>query len=149
MDVIAGAVTFVEVLAAAQVEQVEFVDQAIAFQEIERAVDGHAVHARVKLLRAVENRVCVQVALGVVHDLEENFSLSGEADAALGQGFLQAAGADVGVDALAGGDSMCGGGHVCVRAAAQRPGLSFRAERGISLRFPRAKRKRDSSLRSE
>ncbi len=120
VDVIARAVAFVEVLVAAQVEQVELVDQAVALQQIEGAVDGDAMDARVEFLRAIENGAGIEMALGVVHDLEENFSLAREADAALGEGFLQAAGALVGVDAFAGGDSMCCGGHDSVRETAAR-----------------------------
>jgi len=111
VDVVAGAVAFVEVLAAAEVEQVELVDQAIAFQEINGAVDGDTVHVRVDFLGAVEDGAGVEVALGVVHDLEQDFSLAREAHAALCESCLQAAGALVGVDAFAGGDSMCGYGH--------------------------------------
>ena len=119
MDVVAGAVAFVEVLIAAQVEQVELVDQAVALEHVERAVDGHAVHARVQLLRAVEDGTGVEMTLGVVHDLEQDFSLPSEAHAPLGEGFLQAAGALVGVDSFAGRDSMCGGGHDSVRRIAR------------------------------
>ena len=125
MDVIARAVAFVEVLVAAQVEQVELVDQAVALEQVEGAVDGHAVDARIEFLRAIENGAGVEVALGVVHDFEQDFSLARQAHAALFEGLLQAAGALVGVDALAGGDSMCGGGHDSVRVAAQIQKLIF------------------------
>jgi hypothetical protein len=116
VDVVAGTVAFVEVLVAAQVEQVQFVNQAVAFEQVDGAVDGHAVDARVELLRAIENRSGVEMALGVVHHLEENFSLARQADAALGEGFLETAGAVMGVDSLAGGNSMCCGGHDSARA---------------------------------
>jgi len=59
------------------------------------------------------------MALGAVHDLEENFPLARQAHAALCEGLLQAARALVCVYSLAGGDSMCGCGHDSVRAAAQ------------------------------
>ena len=111
MDVIAGAVAFVEMLVAAQVEQVELVDQAVALEQIEGAVDGDAMDAGIELLGAIENGAGVEMALGVVHHFEQNFSLARQAHAALCEGRLQAAGALMGVDSLAGGDSMCGGGH--------------------------------------
>ena len=43
MNVVARAVAFVEVLVAAQVEQVELVDQAVAFQQVDGAVDRDAM----------------------------------------------------------------------------------------------------------
>jgi len=88
MDVIAGAVAFVEVLVAAQVEQVELVDQAIAFEQIDGTVDSHTMNARIEFLRAIENGASVEMAFRVVHYLEENFSLARQAYAALGQGLL-------------------------------------------------------------
>jgi hypothetical protein len=118
VDVIAGAVAFIEMLVATQVQQIEFIDQAVAFQQIDGAVDGHAMDARVKLLRAVQNGAGIEMALGAVHHLEQNFSLTGQAHAAFGEGFLQAAGALMGVDSLAGGDSMGCGGHDSVRVTA-------------------------------
>ena len=62
--------------------------------------------------------VDVEMALGVVHHLEQNFSLARQAHAALGEGLLQTAGAVMGVDTFACGDSMCCGGHDSVRVAA-------------------------------
>jgi hypothetical protein len=111
VDVVAGAVGFVEVLVAAEMEEVEFVDEAVAFEEIEGAVDGDFMDAGVEFLGAFEDGAGVEVAFGVVHDGEEDFALAGEADAAALEGFLEAAGALMGVDAFAGGDAMCGGGH--------------------------------------
>lgn len=115
VDVIAGPVAFVEMLAAAQVEQVELVDEAVAFEQIDGAVDRHAVDARIELLRAIKNRVGVKVAFGVVHDFKQNFSLARQAHAALRERLLQSTGTLVRVDALARGNSMCCRGHTTVR----------------------------------
>src|SRR5712675_2019068 len=98
-------------LIAAQMEQIQFVDQAVAFEQIDGAVDGDAMNARVEFLGAIEDSAGVEMALGVVHDFQEDFALPGQSDATLGQRFLQTARAVVGVDSLAGGNSMCGGGH--------------------------------------
>ena len=112
MYVIAGAVALVEVLVPAEVQEVELVDEAVALEQIEGAVDGDAVHAGIDFLGAFEDGAGIEVAFGVVHDLEQDFSLAGEAYAALFESGLQAAWGLVGVDAFAGGDSMCGcGGH--------------------------------------
>ncbi len=109
------AMALVEVLSAAQVEQVELVNQPVFLQEIEGAVDGDAMHARINLLRAFEDRACVQVTFGAIHHLQENKSLTREPKTALFKGFLQAAGAGVNIDSFAGGDAMCGGVHWFVR----------------------------------
>jgi hypothetical protein len=97
--------------------------------------------ARVQLLRAVENGPGVEVALGVVHDLQENFSLARQAHAALGERFLQTAGAIMGVDSFAGGNSMCGSGHDSARG--------FRGQGPLfaNNRMPRLKSLRKSRVR--
>ena len=134
MDVIAGAVAFVEVLVAAQVEEVELVDQSVALEHVKGTVDGDAMDARVEFLRAIQDGAGIEVALGIVHDLEQDFSLAREAHSALGEGFLQAAGALVGVDSLAGGNSMYCGGHDSERVTVhvQRLILILSADRSAS-----------------
>ncbi len=133
VDVIAGPVAFIEMLVAAQVEQIQLIDQAVAFEKIDGAVDGHAVDAGIELLRAIENGAGVEMALGVVHDLEEDFSLARQAHAAFCEGLLQAAGALMGVNALSGGNSMCCRGHDSVQGTAQLQKLIFRVS-GKSIR---------------
>ena len=118
VDVVARAVALVEVLVAPKVQQVELIDEAVALEQIKSSVDGDTMHAGIDFLRSFENGAGVQVAFGVVHDLQQDFSLAGEAHATFFQRGLQAAGARVRVDAFAGGDSMCSwGGHSywCVR----------------------------------
>ena len=114
VNVIARAVAFVKMLIAAQVQQVKLIDQSIAFQQIERAVDRDAMDSRIDFYGSIEDGASIEVALGAVHHLENDFSLAREANTPLSESFLQTAGALVGVDAFAGGDSMCGGGHGAV-----------------------------------
>jgi hypothetical protein len=114
VNVIARAVAFVKMLIAAQVQQVQLIDQSVAFQQVERAVNRDAMDSRIDFYGSIEDGTGIEVTLGAIHYLENNFSLSGEADTLLGKSFLQPAGALVGVDAFAGGDSMCGGGHGAV-----------------------------------
>ena len=111
MDVIARTMAFVEVLVAAQVQEIEFVNQAVALEQVKGAVNGDAVDAGINFLRAFQYRSGVQVAFRIVHDFEEDFSLACEADPALFEGGLEPAWALVRVDALAGRDSMCGWGR--------------------------------------
>ncbi len=77
---VAQAVAFVIVLVAANVEKVKLVDEAVALEHIERAVDGDAMDMGIDFLGAFENGSCVEVLIGVVHDLDENTALAGEAD---------------------------------------------------------------------
>jgi len=109
VNVVARAVTLVEMLVATKMEQVELVDQTVAFEQINGAVNGHAVDARVELLRALKNGAGVEVTLGFVHHLEEDPSLACQAHAALFKRCLQASGTLMRVDAFAGGNSMCVG----------------------------------------
>src|SRR5580658_9955979 len=85
----------------------------MTFQEIQRAIDGHAGYARIKFLGALEDFVGVEVAAGGVHDLEEDAALASQANAAGSQLAFEMAGELV-IDAFAGGDAMCRcGGHGC------------------------------------
>lgn len=109
---VARAVAFVEMLVATEVQEIEFVDEAVALEQVESAINRDSMDAGIDFLRAFKNGAGIEVAFGVVHYFEENFSLAREAYAALFEGGLKAAGALVRVDALASGDSMCGcGGH--------------------------------------
>jgi len=67
VDVVAGAVGFVVVAVAAEVEKIELVDQAFFFQQINGAVDGDEVNGGVHFLGALEDLVHVEVLLGVIH----------------------------------------------------------------------------------
>src|SRR2546422_9041549 len=111
VDVVAGSVAFVVVLVAADVQQVQLVDQAVALEQVQGAIHSDAVHARVNLLRPAEDGTCVEMALGAVHDLQKDAALAGQADAAAFQRGLKLAGPGIGVDAFAGGDAVFGGGH--------------------------------------
>ena len=110
VNVIAGAVGFVVVAVTAEVEKVEFVDEAFFFEEIDGAVDGDEVDGGVHFLGAFEDLIDVEVLLGIVHDFEDDAALAGEANSLFAEGFLQMAGGFGGVDAFAGRDTMCGRG---------------------------------------
>ncbi len=60
VDVVPRAVAFVEVAMAAQVKQVEFIDQAMMFEKFERAVNGDPGNIRIDLLRKFEDFAGVQ-----------------------------------------------------------------------------------------
>ena len=112
VDVVAGAVGFVVVAVAAEVEEVELVDEAFFFEEVDGAVDGDEVDGGVHFLGASEYLIDVEMLLGGVHDFKNDAALAGEANSLFAEGFLQVAGGFGGVDAFAGRDAMCGrGGH--------------------------------------
>jgi hypothetical protein len=106
MDVVAGTVAFVVVLVTVDVEQIEFIDQAVFFEQIERAVDGDAMNARIDSLSALEDRASIEMALGIVHHLDQNAALASEPDATRDEGCLKTARDSVRVDSFAAGDAM-------------------------------------------
>jgi hypothetical protein len=111
VDVVAGAVGFVVMAVAAEVEEVELVDEAFFLEEVDGAVDGHEVDGGVHFLGASEDLIDVEVLLGGVHDFEDDAALAGEANSLFAESFLQVAGGLGGVDAFAGRDAMCGRGR--------------------------------------
>jgi len=112
MDVVAGAVGFIVVAVAAEMEEIEFVDEAFFFEEVDGAIDGDEVDGGVHFLGASEDLVDVEVLLGGVHDFEDDAALAGESNSLFAESFLEAASGFGGVDAFAGRDTMCGrGGH--------------------------------------
>ena len=109
VDVIARAVGFVVVAIAAEMKKVEFVNKALALEQINGAVDGDEVDVGIDFLRTVENLVDIEVLLGGVHDPETDAALASEAYATVTKGVLEMTLRGSGVDAFAGGDAVCGG----------------------------------------
>jgi hypothetical protein len=107
VDVVAGAVRFVVVTISAEVEEVELVDEAFFFEEIDSAVDGNEMDGGFHPLGAFEDLVDVEVLLGGVHDFENDAALASEPDSLFTETFLEVAGGFGGVDAFAGRDAMC------------------------------------------
>ena len=108
VDVVAGAVSFVVVAVAAEMEEVELVDEALLFEEVDGAIDGDEVDGGVDFLGASENLIDIEVLLGGVHNFEDDAALASEANSLFAECFLKAAGGFGGVDAFAGRDAMCG-----------------------------------------
>jgi len=111
VDMVAGTVCFVVVTVAAEVQEIEFVDEALALEKIDSAIDGDQMDVGVDLLGAVEDLVDVKMLLGGIHDLKDDAALAGQTDAAVAKRVLEMTLGGGGVDALAGGDAMCGGGR--------------------------------------
>ncbi len=85
VNVVAGAMAFVVVAVTMNVEQIELIEQAVALEHFERAVDGDAMNPRIDFLGAFEDGVGGQVLFGLVHDLEQYAPLPRESHAAAAQ----------------------------------------------------------------
>jgi hypothetical protein len=112
MDMIARPMSLVEMAVTSQVEQIEFIDQPLALQHFEGSVNGDARDVGVKLLRAFQYLIRIEMPWGAFNHLQQCLALASEANAALAELVPETAGRLVIVDAFAGGDAMCGrGGH--------------------------------------
>jgi hypothetical protein len=108
VDVIARAVGLVVMAIAAEVQEVEFVDQSLTLEEIDGAVDGDEVDVGIYFLGAIEDLVDVEVLFGGVHHLQDDAALAGETDPAFTESVLEMADGSGGIDAFAAGDAMGG-----------------------------------------
>jgi hypothetical protein len=91
------------------VEEIQLIDQAVPFQEIECAIHRHARDSGIHFLGTLENFARVQMAARSLHYLQQNASLPRQTNAARAKFALETAGCFV-IYAFAGGDTMCGGG---------------------------------------
>jgi hypothetical protein len=106
VNVVAQAVAFVIVLIAADVEKVKLVDEAVALEHIQCAIDGDAMDVGIDFLGAFEDGSGVEVLIGIVHNLDENAALTGETDFFGRECGLQAAGTLMSVDSFATRDAL-------------------------------------------
>jgi len=110
MDMVARAVGFVVVAVAAEVEEIELVDETFLFEEVDGSVDGDQMDFGIDFLCALEDLVDVEVLLGGVHDLQDDAALPREANTALAEGVLEMSGGFGGVDAFAARNTTGWGG---------------------------------------
>jgi hypothetical protein len=64
------------------------------------------MHARVNLLRPLENLIDIQMLFRVIHDLQDHAALAGHSNAARGYRLLKFSRGLGGVEALTGGDPV-------------------------------------------
>lgn len=107
MDVVARAMALVIVAVPPQMKQIELVNQAVALEQVNRAIDGDARNVLINAQGAIEDFVGVEMAASSFHHLKQHAALLREADTAGPEFPLEAAGRLVNVDALAGGNAMC------------------------------------------
>jgi hypothetical protein len=82
MDVITRAMAFVIMAMATEMEKVEFVDEAVIFEKVHRAIDRDARDIGVDLLRALENFLRVHVTRRAFEHFDEHHTLPRETNAA-------------------------------------------------------------------
>ncbi len=91
VDVVALQFALVVVTLAVDVHQVEFVDQALALQQLQGAVHRAAVDAGIDLLRLAQNLTGIEMLVGGFDYAQDGAALLRHADAALGEVRLQPA----------------------------------------------------------
>lgn len=101
VDVVARAVAFVIVSMAAKMEKVQFVDEAVIFEQVHGAIDRDARDIGIDFLRAFENFFGVHVAWCAFEHFDEDHALPREANAAFSDLAREMAGRFVLVDAFA------------------------------------------------
>jgi hypothetical protein len=84
-------------------QQIQFVNEALLLQQVNRAVHRNEVNIRINSLGPGKNLIHVQVLLGVIHYLENHAALPGHADSARGYRLLKLTRCLCGIEALPGG----------------------------------------------
>ena len=89
VDVIALRTALVKMLFPLHVHEIEFIDQSMALQKSERAIDRNAVNAGIQLACVAENLRGVEMLLSCFHHTENRASLVRQSHATRGQCGLQ------------------------------------------------------------
>src|SRR5207245_9907045 len=76
------------------------------FHQVNGARNRDQMHARINLLRSLENLIDVQMLFRIIHDLEDHAALAGHANAARGYRLLNFSRGLGGGEALTGGDPV-------------------------------------------
>ena len=82
----------VEVAFALDVQQVQFVHQAVAFQQAQGAIDGDAIDTGIDPGGAAEDLGGIEMLVSGFNDFQDDAALPGHAHAAAEQGGLQGLG---------------------------------------------------------
>ena len=82
VDVVSLRATFVKMLFPLQVHEVELVDKALPFEQIQGAIDSDAIDLRIEFLGAAQYASGVEVLLGSFYDAQDHLALAGHAKAA-------------------------------------------------------------------
>ncbi len=82
VNVVPLRTTLIKMLFPLHVHEIEFIDQSMALEKAERAIDGNAVDSRVQFARVTQNLGRVEVLLRSFYDAEDGASLMRQANAA-------------------------------------------------------------------
>src|SRR5215813_7525804 len=110
MNVIPRAVRFIVVPVAAQMQEIQFVNQTLFLEKFDGSVDGYQVHAGINALRPLENLINVEMLLRIVHHLENHAALAREPDTPGSKHLGQTSSSFGSIDPLAGRSAMRGCG---------------------------------------
>lgn len=88
MNVIALWTSLVKVLFALHVHEVKFIDQAMALEQAERAINRDAVNPRIQFARVAQNLRRIEMLLRRFYDREDGASLVSQSHTAGSQGSL-------------------------------------------------------------
>ncbi len=108
MDMIARAVAFIKMAVAAQMEQIKLVNQTVAFEEVNGAIDSDASDSRMHPPRPAQQAASIQMAPRGFHHLQQHPALVGQANSPRSQLLLQASAAALDINALTCRDAMFG-----------------------------------------
>lgn len=92
VNVVALRAPLVVVLLALHMHEVEFVDQALALEQVNGAIDGDTIDLGVEFAGLAQNLAGIEMLLGGFHDGEDGTALAGHAEAARHEFRLQASG---------------------------------------------------------
>src|SRR5215472_6971041 len=92
VHMIAPGPAFVEVTLALDMHQVQFVDQALPFEQADGPVDGDAVDGRIDAPRFPQDLSRIQMLFGSLNDAQDGATLPGQTDAAVHQLRLEESG---------------------------------------------------------
>lgn len=107
VNVIARAVAFVVMTMASKMEEVQFVDQPVVFEQFQGTIDGHACNLGIDLLSLLKDFGRIHMANRGFNYLNHDAALTRETNAPGAKLALKLAGRFVNVDAFACGDAMC------------------------------------------
>src|SRR5215831_755848 len=79
VDVVALRASLIVMLFALQVHQIQFVDQPVAFQEVEGSIHRDPVHLRVDLPRSAKDLAGIEMLLGRLDHAEDGSALASHA----------------------------------------------------------------------
>src|SRR5215472_5638964 len=85
VHVVAAGAAFIEVTLTLDMHQVQFVDQALAFEQADSPVDGDAVDGGIDAPRLPQDLSGIKMLLGSRNDAQDGATLPSQADAAVHQ----------------------------------------------------------------